>query len=74
MTRNTHWRRRSYEGVSIIPSVLSGPTCDSIDVIAENVMLPKLENGDLIIGRMMGAYNRALQQRILTSSNVLKRL
>ena len=42
-----------------LPSVLSGPTCDSIDVIAENVMLPKLENGDLIIGRMMGAYTSA---------------
>lgn len=41
------------------PSVLAGPTCDSIDVIAENIMLPKLENGDLIIGRMMGAYTSA---------------
>ncbi len=40
-------------------SVLAGPTCDSIDVIAENIMLPKLENGDLIIGRMMGAYTSA---------------
>ncbi len=39
--------------------MLSGPTCDSIDVIAENVMLPKLENGDLFIGRMMGAYTSA---------------
>ncbi|NAW64787.1 type III PLP-dependent enzyme [Photobacterium halotolerans] len=41
------------------PSVLAGPTCDSIDVIAENIMLPKLDNGDLIIGRMMGAYTSA---------------
>ncbi|EMK6667232.1 type III PLP-dependent enzyme [Vibrio fluvialis] len=41
------------------PSVLAGPTCDSIDVIAENILLPKLENGDLIIGRMMGAYTSA---------------
>ncbi len=40
-------------------SVLAGPTCDSIDVIAENIMLPKLDNGDLIIGRMMGAYTSA---------------
>ncbi len=40
-------------------SVLSGPTCDSIDVITENIMLPKLENGDLIIGLMMGAYTSA---------------
>ncbi|MBY7910124.1 type III PLP-dependent enzyme [Vibrio fluvialis] len=41
------------------PSVLAGPTCDSIDVIAENILLPKLDNGDLIIGRMMGAYTTA---------------
>ncbi|AJQ96966.1 type III PLP-dependent enzyme [Gynuella sunshinyii] len=41
------------------PSVLAGPTCDSIDVIAEDIMLPKLANGDLIIGRMMGAYTSA---------------
>ena len=41
------------------PSVLSGPTCDSIDVIAEDILLPKLKNGDLIIGRMMGAYSTA---------------
>ena len=41
------------------PSVLSGPTCDSIDVIAEDILLPKLNNGDLVIGRMMGAYSTA---------------
>jgi ornithine decarboxylase len=39
-----------------IPSVLAGPTCDSIDIVAENVLLPPLEIGDLIIGRVMGAY------------------
>ena len=42
-----------------LPSVLAGPTCDSIDVIAENLMLPQLKAGDLIIGRAMGAYTRA---------------
>ncbi|MBV1839301.1 type III PLP-dependent enzyme [Photobacterium ganghwense] len=42
-----------------VPSVLAGPTCDSIDVIAENIMLPKLDNGDLVVGRMMGAYTSA---------------
>lgn len=41
------------------PSVLAGPTCDSIDVIDEDIMLPKLVNGDLIVGRMMGAYTSA---------------
>jgi ornithine decarboxylase len=41
------------------PSVLSGPTCDSIDVVREELMLPKLEIGDLIVGRVMGAYTLA---------------
>ncbi len=47
------------ESAETFPSVLAGPTCDSIDVIAEQIMLPKLENGDLIIGHMMGAYSSA---------------
>ena len=41
------------------PCVLAGPTCDSIDVIRENVMLPRLRSGDLVIGRSMGAYTWA---------------
>lgn len=41
------------------PSVLAGPTCDSIDVIRENIDLPKLKQGDLVIGRVMGAYTWA---------------
>jgi ornithine decarboxylase len=38
------------------PSVLAGPTCDSIDVVREDIMLPELQLGDLVVGRMMGAY------------------
>jgi ornithine decarboxylase len=41
------------------PSVLAGPTCDSIDVINEGLELPKLDVGDLIVGRAMGAYTWA---------------
>jgi ornithine decarboxylase len=40
-------------------AVLAGPTCDSIDVIREHIDLPELEEGDLIVGRMMGAYTWA---------------
>jgi ornithine decarboxylase len=40
-------------------SVLAGPTCDSIDVIREDVALPELGIGDLVVGRMMGAYTVA---------------
>jgi ornithine decarboxylase len=41
------------------PSVLAGPTCDSIDVIKENLDLPKLDVGDIVVGRAMGAYTWA---------------
>ena len=47
------------EGEERLPSVLAGPTCDSIDVIAENLMLPRLRPGDLVVGRSMGAYTWA---------------
>jgi ornithine decarboxylase len=47
------------DGKQRLPSVLAGPTCDSIDVIAENLMLPELKTGDLIVGRAMGAYTWA---------------
>lgn len=41
------------------PSVLAGPTCDSIDVIRESIDLPQLAEGDLLVGRVMGAYTWA---------------
>jgi len=47
------------ESVETFTSVLAGPTCDSIDVIDDNIQLPNLEIGDLIVGRMMGAYTWA---------------
>jgi ornithine decarboxylase len=40
-------------------SVLAGPTCDSIDLVAEDVLLPELQMGDLVVGHMMGAYTAA---------------
>jgi ornithine decarboxylase len=45
------------------PSILSGPTCDSIDIVAEDIPLPKLQEGDLVIGQMMGAYTAATSTR-----------
>jgi len=46
-------------GSDLQPSVLAGPTCDSIDVIAENLQLPLLKIGDRIVGKAMGAYTWA---------------
>ena len=45
------------------PSVLAGPTCDSIDIVAEGIELPELEPGDLVIGHEMGAYTAATKTR-----------
>jgi len=47
------------ESSETFASVLAGPTCDSIDIVAEQIMLPKLDNGDLIVSQMMGAYTSA---------------
>ena len=50
------------------PSVLAGPTCDSIDIIDEQIELPELKIGDFIIGHQMGAYTAATRTRF----NLLK--
>lgn len=39
--------------------VVAGPTCDSIDIVAGDQMLPELELGDLLLVPAMGAYTRA---------------
>ncbi|KAL0227977.1 hypothetical protein RCL1_004120 [Eukaryota sp. TZLM3-RCL] len=38
-------------------TILYGPTCDSIDVIGEDVEMEELEIGDLVVGFNMGAYS-----------------
>ncbi|MDT8283805.1 MAG: type III PLP-dependent enzyme, partial [Gammaproteobacteria bacterium] len=40
-------------------SVLAGPTCDSIDVVAEEIDLPDMNIGDILVGKQMGAYTIA---------------
>jgi ornithine decarboxylase len=39
--------------------VLAGPTCDSFDVISNDVILPELEVGDMLLAPSMGAYTNA---------------
>ena len=39
--------------------VISGPTCDSLDVIAEDLPMPVLEIGELLVARQIGAYTMA---------------
>jgi diaminopimelate decarboxylase len=43
----------------LFASTVFGPTCDSIDVVARSVLLPKLKVGDFIYMNNMGAYTMA---------------
>ncbi|MCX7552333.1 type III PLP-dependent enzyme [Marinicella sp. S1101] len=43
----------------LMPSVLAGPTCDSIDVIDDDIVLPPLEIGDIFVVTQVGAYSLA---------------
>ena len=45
------------------PSMIAGPTCDSIDMVAEQIDLPDLAIGDLLVGHQMGAYTAATKTR-----------
>jgi ornithine decarboxylase len=42
----------------MVSTKIFGPTCDSLDVVAENVQLPELAVGDWIYVRNMGSYTR----------------
>lgn len=43
----------------LFESVLAGPTCDSIDILAANALLPEMEIGDFFITPQVGAYGWA---------------
>ncbi|MNM08629.1 Lysine/ornithine decarboxylase [compost metagenome] len=43
----------------IYESVLAGPTCDSFDIIEEDILLPELEIGDVLLVHNIGAYSCA---------------
>ncbi|MFO0703195.1 MAG: type III PLP-dependent enzyme [Patescibacteria group bacterium] len=40
-------------------STLAGPTCDSIDVSYTDILMPKMELGDILVSPVMGAYSAA---------------
>ena len=44
-------------------ATLAGPTCDSSDVIAREVLLPELHVGDLLVSPAMGAYTTVTATR-----------
>jgi diaminopimelate decarboxylase len=43
----------------LFKSILFGPTCDSIDLISENIMLPELAVGEWVYVENFGAYTSA---------------
>jgi ornithine decarboxylase len=43
----------------LFDSVLAGPTCDSIDILKDQILLPEMHIGDLFITRQVGAYGWA---------------
>jgi len=47
------------QGKPTFKSTIFGPTCDSMDCIARDIMLPELEVGDWIYFKNMGAYTVA---------------
>lgn len=50
---------RSKTDNTLYASTVFGPTCDSIDVIARSILLPKLKVGDWLYFQNMGAYTSA---------------
>ena len=47
---------KRYEGLNE-PSMINGPLCMNIDIIAENIMLPPLDRGSVLSIWPVGAYN-----------------
>ncbi|MGB4762357.1 MAG: type III PLP-dependent enzyme [Candidatus Saccharimonas sp.] len=46
--------------LALKPYIVAGPTCDSIDIIDPEALLPETHVGDMIIAPNMGAYSYAL--------------
>ncbi len=46
--------------VDLQPYIVAGPTCDSVDIIDPEALLPEMSVGDIIIAPNMGAYSYAL--------------
>lgn len=47
------------DNINLVPSVLAGQTCDSLDILQNNIDLPDLPIGTVLIFKNMGAYTSA---------------
>ena len=50
-------------GENLLPSSFLGPTCDSIDVIAKDILFQPLNIGDYVYSKRIGAYSWASRTR-----------
>lgn len=48
------------QDLALKPYIIGGPTCDSIDVVDEAMLLPTLQSGDMVVAPNLGAYSWAL--------------
>jgi ornithine decarboxylase len=55
---NKFYNNKQHHGAKY-PCHVWGPTCDSIDMIGSDIMLPKMEIGDWLVAHRMGAYTMA---------------
>jgi ornithine decarboxylase len=53
----------TYDGTSLEPVTLAGPTCDSVDVVAREYPMPMMTVGDVVVSPVMGAYTSVTASR-----------
>ena len=54
---------QEYEEKNLYTSTVWGQTCDSMDIVADNVELPKMETGDWLFFENMGDYSIAVDSK-----------
>ncbi|KAJ8923914.1 hypothetical protein NQ315_006690 [Exocentrus adspersus] len=51
---------KDYTGSKYHPSSIWGPTCDCVDQVVENILLPEMMVGDWLVFKDMGAYTLSI--------------
>ena len=56
-----HWEYEleSFKDGELYPATIAGPSCDSLDVLFRERMMPKLGLGDVLLTANCGAYTSA---------------
>ena len=69
--RNGEFYRGNNDDIQEFSSSIWGPTCDSIDLIAKDIMLPQLHIGDWMVFKNMGAYTLASSSNLYFNANLV---